>query len=167
MLKKYKIKGLALPFKKANSTFLGLGISGFLYYLGFSVGEINFDLVCILLFASIILYATLVVLFGYEAIEINYEQKSWVVYTKLIGLKQELKSNSAEYLQYILLSEIAYRDNVTPLNADDVYYIVYIIFDGDRKQAVIETSSRSEAEERGKEVARLWAIEFKVADHVD
>jgi len=167
MKKKYKIKGLALPFKKANSTVLGFGISGYLYYLGLSIGEINFDLVCVLLFASIIFYSTLVILFGYEAIEINYEQKSWVVYTKLIGLKQELKSNSAEYLQYVLLSEIAYRDNVTPLNADDVYYIVYIIFDGDLKQAVIETSSRSEAEVRGKEVAKLWAIEFKVAAHVD
>lgn len=167
MQKKYKIKGLALPFKKANSTVLGFGISGYLYYLGFSVGEINFDLVCILLFASIILYSTFVVLFGYEAIEINFEQKSWVVYTKLIGLKQDFKSNSAENLQYVLLSEIAYRDDVTPLNADDVFYIVYIIFDGDRKQAVIETSSRSEAEERGKEVARLWAIEFEVAAHVD
>jgi hypothetical protein len=167
MRKKYKIKGLALPFKKANSTVMGLGISGYLYYLGFSVGEINFEIVCILLFASVILYSTLVILFGYEAIEINFEQKSWVVYTKLIGLKQEFKSNSAENLQYILLSEIAYRDDVTPLNADDVFYIVYIIFDGDRKQAVIETSSRSEAEERGKEVARLWAIEFEVAAHVD
>lgn len=167
MQKKYKIKGLALPFKKANSTVLGFGISGYLYYIGFSVGEINFDLVCILLFASIILYSTLVVLFGYEAIEINFEQKSWVVYTKLIGLKQDFKSNSAESLQYVLLSEIAYRDDVTPLNANDVFYIVYIIFDGDRKQALIETSSRSEAEERGEEVARLWAIEFEVAAHVD
>ena len=167
MRKKYKIKGLALPFKKANSTVLGMGISGYLYYLGFSVGEMNFEIVCILLFASVILYSTLVILFGYEAIEINFEQKSWVVYTKLIGLKQEFKSNSAENLQYILLSEIAYRDDVTPLNADDVFYIVYIIFDGDRKQAVIETSSISEAEERGKEVARLWAIEFEVAAHVD
>ena len=146
---------------------LGFGISGLLYYLGFSVGEINFEIVCILLFASIILYSTLVVLFGYQAIEINYDKKSWVVYTKLIGLKEGLRSYSAENLQYILLSEISYRDNVTPLNADDVYYIVYIIFDGDRKQAVIETSSRAEAEERARTVAGLWGIDFEIASHVD
>ena len=167
MLKKYKIKGLALPFKKANSTVLGFGISGLLYYLGFSVGEINFEIVCILLFASIILYSTLVVLFGYQAIEINYDKKSWVVYTKLIGLKEGLRSYSAENLQYILLSVISYRDNVTPLNADDVYYIVYIIYEEIRKQEIIETTDYDLALSKAEELAEYLNLELKTADHVD
>jgi hypothetical protein len=167
MLKKYKIKGLALPFKKANSTVMGLGVSCFLYYLTFHAYVIDFSVFFIGLVATIIFYATLSILFAYEAIEINFEKKSWINYTNLLGLKAVIKRNSAEDLQYILLSEIEYRDNVTPLNANDVYYIVYIVFDGDCKQAIIETSSRTDAEVRAKEVARLWTIDFKVAAHMD
>lgn len=167
MVKKYKIKGLALPFKKANSTLIGLGVSGFLYYLTFNAYQIDFGIIFIGLIATIIFCATLSILFGYEAIEINFDKKTWIKYTDLLGLKAGINRNSAEDLQYILLSEIEYGDNVTPLNANDVYYIVYIIFDGDCKQAIIETSSRKEAEERAKEVARLWGIDFETADHVD
>jgi hypothetical protein len=167
MLKKYKIKGLALPFKKANSTVIGLGVSGFLFYLSFNAYEIDFSVFFIGLIASIIFCATLSILFAYEAIEINFDKKSWIKYTDLLGLKAGINRNSAEDIQYVLLSEIEYRDNVTPLYANDVYYIVYIIFDGDCRQSIIETSNRKEAEERAMEVASLWSINFETASHVD
>lgn len=162
----YKVKNLALPFKRAYGVIIGLGSAFFLFNLVFSNGFLGFISIFLGLIAALILCGTLFLMFGFEAIEINFTDQSWIYYTNLLGLKAGTQKCQAGFIQSIIVSEIEYRDDVTPLNANDVFYVVYILYD-DQKQVVLETSHKQAALARAKEMAQLWSVDFEIAAHLD
>ena len=166
-IKTYRVKGMAQAFKLVYGVVIGFGSSFLLFYLVFNSIFLGFITVFTFLIATLFLLGSLALLLAYEAIDVCFDDQSWVQYTNLFGLRLGEKKAQAEYLQYVLLSEIAYQDRSTPLDADDVYYVVYLIYDGDKKVCLFESLDKDKAMQRLKEVAQLAGIDFKVADHVD
>ncbi len=168
MVKKtFKIRKLALPVVQSFTIVLGLGFSTLFYYAFYSYN--TFDILGLFLFfmASFILSSSCLMVFGFEAVTVNANDNSWVHYTNIFGIKAAPKFIKPDYLNYVLISETAYRDDMTPIQSNPDYYIVYIIYEEVRKQEIIETTDYDLALSKAEELAEYLSLELKTADHVD
>lgn len=127
-------------------------------YLFWSFLSIFFSIILFIFILSGIIAVT-----GFEGVTIDLKKKNIVYFSQILGFKIGKKSIPLELgsKAYVLIFDINYTDNVSPLSATSSFYEVSIIDSFFEKHQVLETIDYTYAKQCAYKLSKFLNLELR------
>lgn len=117
----------------------------------------------IILIGGILILGGVILITGYEGVVVDIKSREIEYFKQVLGFNIGKNKFNIELSKesYILIFNIKYRDDVTPLNTSDSFYEVSIVDANYEKLQILETTSYKEARESAYKLSKFLEIELK------